>query len=75
MDGWDFEALSEESEFQITIEDHCFDFGYNNPWRFIYLYIYTNSPGFASLFQLMTTLRLQVVCKDFLLDNNLIWTC
>lgn len=75
MDGWDIEALSEEFKFQIKIEHRFFDFGYNNPWGFMYLYIYTHSPGFVILLQLIATLRLHVVFKDFLLDNKLIWTC
>lgn len=32
----DIEPLSEESKFQIKADDRCFDFGYNNPWGFIY---------------------------------------
>lgn len=37
MNGWDIETYSEESKFQMKIEDHCFDFGYNNLWGFLYL--------------------------------------
>ena len=70
MDRWDIEALSEESKFQIRIEDHCFDFGYNNSWEFIYLYIYTDSPGLDSLLQLMTTLRPKVCSKNYYWTTN-----
>lgn len=38
MDGGGIEAFSEESKFQIKIEDHFFVFGYKKPWGFIYLH-------------------------------------
>lgn len=62
-----------ESKFQIKIEDHCFDFGYNDPQGFMYLYTHTNLPRYGSLLQLMTTLRPQVVFKGSSLEC--IWIC
>lgn len=38
MDGWDIEAFSEQSKFQIKLEDHCFVSGYEKPSGFIYLH-------------------------------------